>query len=77
MIDNTSALPIAGTFAGFAEDAEFDLGANRFRISYTGGDGNDLTLTNVIPEPSSACLLGISVLLLGVTRRTRRAARPR
>lgn len=76
IIDNTSPNPIVGTFAGLDQGAQFAVGANVFRISYTGGDGNDVTLTNLVPEPGSA-----AVLLLGVTflalRRQRFDPRPR
>ena len=78
VIDNTSASPIAGTFAGFAQNTEFELGANCFPISYTGGNGNDLTLTNVVPEPGSLCLGIFGALLFGLRRRSAGGvARPR
>jgi Ca2+-binding RTX toxin-like protein len=34
-----------GTFAALGEGAVLAIGGNRFRISYIGGDGNDVTLT--------------------------------
>lgn len=44
--NNGSADPVAGTFAGLPEGALLDLpGLATFRISYVGGDGNDVTLT--------------------------------
>lgn len=36
--------PISGTFAGLTEGAAVRVGPHRFRISYTGGDGNDVVL---------------------------------
>ncbi len=48
VIDNTSATPIAGTFSDLPDGAVFTLNGNNFQASYTGGDGNDLTLT-VVP----------------------------
>jgi len=43
-----SANPIAGTFANLADGSTFTVGRNNFQVSYSGGDGNDLTLT-VVP----------------------------
>jgi autotransporter-associated beta strand protein len=45
VISNTSADPIAGTFSNLADGSTFTAGSNNFRVSYSGGDGNDLTLT--------------------------------
>jgi hypothetical protein len=47
-ISNTSATPIAGTFANLPDGSVFTVGRNNYQISYSGGDGNDLTLT-VVP----------------------------
>jgi autotransporter-associated beta strand protein len=48
VISNTSAKPIAGTFANLADRSTFTAGSNTFQVDYKGGDGNDLTLT-VVP----------------------------
>jgi autotransporter-associated beta strand protein len=45
LIDNTSAMPIAGTFSNLADGSTFTRGRNLFQVNYEGGDGNDLTLT--------------------------------
>jgi autotransporter-associated beta strand protein len=47
-ISNTSANPIGGTFSNLADGAIVTVNGNNFQASYTGGDGNDLTLT-VVP----------------------------
>src|SRR3989442_11047965 len=51
LVKNTCAQPIAGTFANLPEGATLTaaFGAQTFllQISYTGGDGNDATLTVV------------------------------
>jgi autotransporter-associated beta strand protein len=47
-ISNTSANPIAGIFANLPDGSTFTAGRNNFQVSYSGGDGNDLTLT-VVP----------------------------
>jgi autotransporter-associated beta strand protein len=48
VIDNTSTLPIAGTFMGLVEGAILTINGTHFQASYEGGDGNDFTLT-VVP----------------------------
>jgi hypothetical protein len=47
-ISNTSANPIAGTFANLPDGSTFTAGRNNFQVCYSGGDGNDLTLI-VVP----------------------------
>jgi autotransporter-associated beta strand protein len=48
VISNTAATPIAGTFHNLANGAIVTVNGSNLQASYTGGDGNDLTLT-VIP----------------------------
>jgi hypothetical protein len=48
VISNTSANPISGTFSNLPDGAIVTVNGNNFQASYTGGDGNDLTLT-VVP----------------------------
>jgi autotransporter-associated beta strand protein len=48
VIDNTAATPIAGAFANLPDGGTITIGNNTFQASYSGGDGNDLTLT-VVP----------------------------
>ena len=48
VIDNTAATQIAGTFSNLPDDSTFTIDRNSFQVSYSGGDGNDLTLT-VVP----------------------------
>ena len=48
IISNTSTSPIAGTFGNLGDNSSFTLNGNNFLVSYSGGDGNDLTLT-VVP----------------------------
>ncbi|MDZ4289326.1 MAG: tandem-95 repeat protein, partial [Prosthecobacter sp.] len=49
LVNNTSAAPITGLFAGVAEGgivgADHDGQTYYFHVSYAGGDGNDLVLT--------------------------------
>jgi autotransporter-associated beta strand protein len=48
VISNTSANPISGNFSNLADGAIVSVNGNNLRASYSGGDGNDLTLT-VVP----------------------------
>ena len=48
VINNTSANQIFGTFSNLSDGSVFTSNGNNFQASYTGGDGNDLTLT-VVP----------------------------
>jgi N-acetylneuraminic acid mutarotase len=48
-ISNTSNSPISGTFSNLADGATLTVGDNTYQVSYEGGDGNDLTLTVVMP----------------------------
>jgi autotransporter-associated beta strand protein len=48
VINNTSANPISGTFSNLSDGSVFTSNGNNFQASYTGGTGNDLTLT-VVP----------------------------
>ena len=44
-LSNTAASPISGTFTNLADGSTLTAGPNKLLVSYTGGDGNDLTLT--------------------------------
>lgn len=59
VVDNASTTPVAGTFAGLPEGATV---ADRFKISYAGGDGNDVTLTDVGLVPATISSLTASPL---------------
>ncbi len=48
LISNTSVSPISGTFSNLADGAIVNVNGNNLQASYSGGDGNDLTLT-VVP----------------------------
>jgi len=51
IIDNRGSLPINGTFTGLPEGSLITLGIHQFRISYIGGNGNDVTLSSVNTPP--------------------------
>ncbi|MFM8496009.1 MAG: beta strand repeat-containing protein, partial [Planctomycetia bacterium] len=44
LIDNQGSSPVSGTFAGLPEGATIADSRGVFKISYVGGDGNDVTL---------------------------------
>lgn len=48
VITNTSTAPIAGTFENLPDGAILNVSGNNLQASYSGGDGNDLTLI-VVP----------------------------
>jgi hypothetical protein len=45
IVDNDGADAISGSFVGFAEGATFTNNGTAFKLSYVGGDGNDVMLT--------------------------------
>ena len=45
IIKNDGADPVIGTFLGVPQGSTFSVGGTVFAVSYTGGDGNDVTLT--------------------------------
>jgi hypothetical protein len=50
VIDNDDTDPITGTFAGLPEGAVFQVDGTFAKISYTGGDGNDMVVTTLVPR---------------------------
>ncbi len=46
-----TAGPVTGTFSGLPEGATLHIGGAQFRISYTGGDGNDVELLQLTAPP--------------------------
>ncbi len=48
LIDNDDTDAVSGTFAGLPEGALVTINGIEFRISYVGGSGNDVVLTNTV-----------------------------
>lgn len=72
ILDNGGGELYSDLFAGLPEGSAIMANGAALRISYLGGDGNDVVLTTV-PEPASAMAIsGTAALLLG-----RRQHRPR
>lgn len=53
IINNDATDAVSGTFVGLPQNSTFTVGNYTFRISYTGGTGNDVTLTvtSVVSPP--------------------------
>ena len=47
IVDNGGSNPVSGTFTGLPEGATLTAAGQTFRISYVGGDGNDVVLTRL------------------------------
>jgi len=64
---------LTGTFAGLSQNANFALGDYVFQIDYGSGTASSINLTvlSVIPEPSSALLLGLGLAALALRKRRR------
>ena len=45
IVEKTTAGAVSGAFTGLPEGSVVNVNGNDFKISYTGGDGNDVTLT--------------------------------
>jgi len=58
VLDNTAPGAVSGTFDGLSEGAAVPVGGAEFRISYTGGDGNDVVLTGAAAQDDDAGALG-------------------
>ncbi|OWK45225.1 putative internalin [Fimbriiglobus ruber] len=56
IVNNVTPGAVNGTFAGLANNAIFTAGGYQFQISYTGGDGNDVTLTVVDNIPPTVAI---------------------
>lgn len=68
VIDKQSPGAVSGTFNGLPEGATVGIGGQTFRISYVGGDGNDVVLTVVAPVPSMPVLglMALALMLAGL-----------
>jgi fibronectin-binding autotransporter adhesin len=60
---------VIGTFGDLSEGATFVSGGRTFTISYQGGDGNDVALTAVVPEPTTWTLLILGIVIVFVARK--------
>lgn len=72
IILNDGADAVTGTFNGLSEGTIFTAGGEQFAISYEGGDGNDVVLTSMVPEPGTWVLLVVGAATLIASSRRRR-----
>jgi autotransporter-associated beta strand protein len=49
VVANDGADPVSGTFGNLPEGATFPLAGGTFQVTYHGGDGNDVVLTDIGP----------------------------
>jgi autotransporter-associated beta strand protein len=76
IIDNTSdGGPISGTFSNLADGGMVVIGLNTYEADYGGGDGNDLALIVVVPEPSTWAMFAFGAVLFFAVQRFRWARR--
>ncbi|MFF8972887.1 autotransporter [Streptomyces sp. NPDC014995] len=54
VLEHTGHAAVTGTFEGLKEGGEVKLADTVYRISYRGGDGNDVVLTAASASPSAA-----------------------
>ncbi|MEO5627380.1 MAG: hypothetical protein ABIQ89_00630 [Candidatus Saccharimonadales bacterium] len=71
IISNDAADAVAGTFKNLGEGATFTVGGYVLRISYVGGDGNDVTLKVLslpgAPDTGFGIITGNPLTVLGIT----------
>jgi autotransporter-associated beta strand protein len=66
LIANDGTDAVTGTFAGLPEGSVVTVGGQALRLSYTGGTGNDVTLTPVVPMVAGGSADGnVSVFTAG------------
>jgi fibronectin-binding autotransporter adhesin len=56
IINNDGVDAVSGTFSGLPQNSTLHIGGIPFHISYTGGTGNDVVLTQLLPPPALASL---------------------
>ena len=74
IIENDGSDAVNGTFGGLPEGTTFTVGDQTFRMSYAGGDGNDVVLMAVVPEPTTWLLLIVGMVLLSRSLSRRRTS---
>lgn len=87
IVNNQGSQPVSGTFVGLPEGSSISFNGHNFKISYKGGDGNDIVLTAVtaVTAPSTgfgvtsshalATFAGFTTLAGGVYLLARRLSR--
>jgi trimeric autotransporter adhesin len=60
IINNTGTSAVSGTFSGLAPRAYLTVSGTSFQISYQGGAGNDVVLTEVTPSTTAVTVSPVS-----------------
>src|SRR5262249_4139956 len=63
ILNNTGAGAVVGTFNGLPEGARLTIAGRPFTISYRGGDGNDVELTDVSIATTTTLSVALSISL--------------
>lgn len=74
LIDHSGKAKTTGTFTGLKEGAEVEVGKTKYRISYRGGDGNDVVLTAATTASPSATARAAAESAVPKAARTQNAA---
>jgi fibronectin-binding autotransporter adhesin len=69
IIDNLSANPVQGTFAGLPQGTAINVGVATLQVNYAGGDGNDVVLT--VTAPATVTTVQISSYTAAPNQRSR------
>lgn len=77
IINNDFTDAVSGTFAGLSEGATITAGGDLLKVSYVGGDGNDVVLSvtataAAVPEPGTWVLLTTGVMFFFFMPKRRR-----
>ena len=60
IVSNAGSAAVSGTFAGRPEGFAFPADGYWWRVNYTGGNGNDVTLT-IVPPPAQPLVASASI----------------
>lgn len=74
LIDHSGKAKTTGTFTGLKEGAAVEVGKAKYRISYRGGDGNDVVLTAATTASPSATARAAAESAVPKAARTQNAA---
>ena len=75
LFDLSSGRIVSGSFSGLPEGSTLSAGDFQFKISYLGGDGNDVVLSPV-PVPATIWLFGSGLVGLAGIGRARKREKP-
>ncbi len=71
IVDNNDVDPVSGIFSNAPGGIYNSNTGNAYQVSYTAGDGNDISVTKVVPEPATGALILGSMGMFALLRRRR------